>query len=115
MEGTKSDIVGNVVEEDDGFITETEEEEDEEIEVFTTETEEIGVSKGGTRERYDTCFENIAEIENKKKDESVVSVVNVGEVKGKVNNKKVEVKKIIGGKKMVKKWKIRGHMDMWSL
>ncbi len=29
--------------------------------------------------------------------------MNVGEAKGKVNNKKVEVKKIIGGKKMVKK------------
>ena len=29
--------------------------------------------------------------------------MNVVEVKGKVNNKKVEVKKIIGGKKIVKK------------
>ena len=29
--------------------------------------------------------------------------MNVGEAKGKVKNKKVEVKKIIGGKKMVKK------------
>ena len=39
MEGTKSDIVGNVVEEEDGYITESEEEVDEEIEVevFTTE------------------------------------------------------------------------------
>ena len=113
MEGTKSDIIGNVVEEDDGFITETEEEVDEEIEVFTTEAEKIGVSKGKPRDRHDTCYFSISyEIENEKKDESVV---NVGEVKGKVNNKKVEVKKIIGGKKMVKKWKIRGHMDMWSL
>ena len=44
MEGTKSDIVGNVVEEE----TESEEEVDEEIEVevFTTEAKEIGVSQG---------------------------------------------------------------------
>ncbi len=45
-------------------------------------------------------IKNIVENENEKKDESVV---NVGEVKEKVNNKKVEGRKIIGGKKMVKK------------
>ena len=61
MEGTKSDIVGNVVEEDDGFITETEEEVDEEIEVFTTEAEKIGVSKGKPRVRHDTCYFSISE------------------------------------------------------
>ena len=39
MEGTKSDLIGNIVEVD-GCITETEKEVDEEIEeeVFTTET-----------------------------------------------------------------------------
>ena len=42
-------------------------------------------------------------MENEKNEKKDESVVNVGEVKGKVNNKKVEVKKIIGGKKMVKK------------
>ena len=42
-------------------------------------------------------------MENEKNEKKDESVVNVGEAKGKVKNKKVEVKKIIGGKKMVKK------------
>ena len=72
MEGTKSDIIGNVVEEEDGYITESEEEVDEEIEaeVFTTETKEIGVSQRKPRDRHDTCYLSISEtpeeIENEK-------------------------------------------------
>ncbi len=72
MEGTKGDIVGNVVEEEDGYITESEYEVDEEIEVevFTTEAKEIGVSQGKPRDRHDTCNLSISEtpeeIENEK-------------------------------------------------
>ena len=42
-------------------------------------------------------------MENEKNEKKDESVVNVGEAKGKVKNKKVEVKKIFGLKKMVKK------------
>ena len=63
MEGNKSDIIGNVVEEEDGCITKTEEEVDEEIEaeVFTTETKEIGVSQRKPRDRHDTYYLSISE------------------------------------------------------
>ncbi|MCP4355121.1 MAG: hypothetical protein GY793_05725 [Proteobacteria bacterium] len=62
MEGTKSDLIGNIVEVD-GCIKETEKEVDEEMEeeVFTTETKEIRVSHGKPRGRHDTCYWSISE------------------------------------------------------
>ena len=62
MEGTKSDLIGNIVEVD-GCIKETEKEVDEEMEeeVFTTETKEIRVSQGKPRGRHDTCYLSFSE------------------------------------------------------
>ncbi|MCP4255395.1 MAG: hypothetical protein GY775_18725, partial [Candidatus Scalindua sp.] len=86
VEGTKSDIVGKAVEEEEGYITESEEVVDEEEE----EEEEKEIENG----KNDKKDESVV---NDKKDESAVndkkdeSAVNVGEAKGKGKESEEEV------------------------